>query len=299
MGDLIHDHGIWTRHNRSVAAAAKRTGKKRVVSPRGMLEPWAIRHRIWKKRAAWWAYQRKDLTCASALHATSMQEAKQLRRLGLKLPIIVLPNLIEVPEGLDRSSRSKREKTAVFLGRIHPKKGLLELVSAWQRVNPEGWKFRIIGPDEDGHLDELKSAVADAGLSNSWTFLPPIYDSKRWQELIDAQLMILPTHSENFGQVVAESLAVGTPVLTTTGTPWSDLPTKGCGWYVKPTPDGLAVALKEAMQSSEEELGKMGDRGSDYIKSKFSRHAVGIQMMQAYFFCLDNSLPPPECLIFD
>ncbi|MDB4408949.1 glycosyltransferase [Akkermansiaceae bacterium] len=123
--DLVHDHGIWLPCHREVVKICNERSIPRIVSPRGMLEPWALNHKKWKKRLAWWLYQKRDLQSAVALHATAEQEVANLQRLGLKKSAIILPNGVDLPV-IEHGSvtTSSREKTALFLGRTHPIKNL-------------------------------------------------------------------------------------------------------------------------------------------------------------------------------
>ena len=143
---VIHDHGLWLASNHAAATAARRARLGLMVSPRGMLTPWALGRRRWKKRAAWIAYQRRDLGVA-VLHATSEAEASGFRALGLRNAIAVIPNGVQVPEAPAAAHHSER-RTALFLGRLHPGKGLTSLIDAWDRVRPPGWELVVIGPDE-------------------------------------------------------------------------------------------------------------------------------------------------------
>jgi len=291
--DLIHDHGVWLHNNRRVAAHAKAHGIARIVSPRGMLEPWALNHKKWKKRLAWWLYQRADLRSATALHATAQSEAEQLRKLGFKQRIILAPNgvdevkaealKVECPTGQpDSLSIQDSPRTALFLSRIHPKKGLPLLVNAWSRLRPQGWRMRIVGPDEGGHRREVENLVAQAGLAEEWVFEGALDGEAKWSRYREADLFILPTYSENFGICVAEALASGIPVITTTGTPWDGLTEHRCGWWVSPDAEALAEALNAAMATSPEELRAMGERGKAWMSRDFSWSSIAAQMAAAY-----------------
>lgn len=280
--DIIHDHAAWLPSNRAVASAAR--GFARVVSPRGTLQPWSMRHKAWKKWPAWWLYQRRDILSASALHATASIEEQELRRLGYRGPIIVLPNGVQPPttEFENIGERQDTERTAVFLSRIHPKKGLPMLVDAWARVRPSGWRMRVVGPSEAGHREELRIQLERHGLLDAWSFEDEQHDEAKWATLRDADLVILPSYSENFGSVVAEALAVGVPVLTTTGTPWQELTTRRCGWCVAPTTEAITSALREALAKPAPELSAMGAHGQEWARSAFQWPAVGRRMLDGY-----------------
>jgi glycosyltransferase involved in cell wall biosynthesis len=282
--DMIHDHGLWLPTNHSVAASAGRRGIPRIVSPRGMLEPWALNHKKWKKRLAWWLYQRRDLQSAAALHATADSEAHQFECLGLRKPIHIVPNGVDVcmnlESGMGRPGGGK--KTALFLSRIQSKKGLPMLVEAWAKVLPQGWQMRVVGPDEDEHRAEVESMVSKAGIVADWTFEGPLEASDKATAFASADLFILPTYSENFGIAVAEALAAGVPVITTRGAPWRGLVETGSGWWVEPTSDALATALADACTRNEGVLREMGGRGREWMLRDFTWKSVASRIIRAY-----------------
>ena len=289
--DLIHDHGVWLPSNHLSAKLARHNHVPRVVSPRGMLEPWCLQHHRYRKHFAWKLYQRRDLQSCTALHATSEEEAAQFRRLGLKQRIILFPNGVSLPGLHDPQpleTRSMRREI-VFLSRIHPKKGLLNLIEAWKRVARNEWLLRIVGSDESGHRREIEAAITQNALADTVVVNDPVYSHKKWDLLHNADLVILPSFSENFGIVVAEALAVGTPVITTTGTPWENVLTERCGWYVEPNVQSLSVALQDAMDKSQCELKDMGERGGRWMRREYAWGDIGKNMLGAYEWLLGQS----------
>lgn len=280
--DLIHDHGLWLPVNHRIAGLASRHGIPRMVSPRGMLEPWALNHRKWKKRAAWWLYQRGDLRSAIALHATADSEAEQFRRLGLKIPVHVIPNGIDLGLTTDNRQPATDQRTALFLSRIHPKKGLPMLVKAWSAVRPDGWRLKIVGGGEEGHLEEVKGLVRQADLQDEWEFIGPLEGDEKRVAFSEAQLFVLPTYSENFGIAVAEALDAGLPVITTTGAPWAGLIEHCCGWWIEPELDDLEKVLREATACQSEVLREMGIRGREWVRADFAWQGIGERMLAAY-----------------
>ena len=204
---VIHDHGVWLPANRTASVAARKLGLPLVVSTRGMLEPWALNHRSVKKWVAWRLYQRESLSVATVLHATAEQEAENLRHLGLRQHIAVIPNGVELQTSPRLPRAVAGPRIALFLSRIHPKKGLMELVEAWRMVRPHGWRLIIAGPDEDGHRTEVERAVQQAGLTSEVEFSGPVDGTAKSDLYRRADLFVLPTFSENFGVVVAEALS--------------------------------------------------------------------------------------------
>ncbi len=283
--DVVHDNDLWRFHHHALAKLAATQGIPRVVSTRGMLEPWAIAHKRWKKRVAWTAYQRQDLRRAACLHTTSPEEACNVGRLGLGVKIACIPNAVDVPEaGVLAAARAgaRRDKIALFLGRIYPVKGLPMLVEAWARVRPPGWRLHIAGPDEAGHLAEVKRAISNAGLADVVDFLGPVVPARRTQVYAGADLFVLPSYSESFGMSIAEALAHSLPVLTTTGAPWPMLAAKGCGWQVPPSAGAIASALAAAVSTDDHELKAMGERGRFFVAANFGWAAVAEAMIELY-----------------
>jgi glycosyltransferase involved in cell wall biosynthesis len=282
--DILHDNGMWLPHNHRIANLAARYNIPRVVSTRGMLEPWAINHKWGKKRVAWWLYQRRDLKRAHCHHATAEAERRNVERLGLGVPVRVIPNGVDLPaEHIKRAKlRRSDRKTALFLGRIYPVKGLPMLVEAWARVRPQGWYLQIAGPDEAGHLTVVKDAVLAAGLSEVVSFMGPISGHAKQAVLLDADLFVLPTYSESFGMAIAEALAHGVPVLTTTGAPWPMLQKRGCGWWVDATVDGIAEGLRQATCLDSETLHAMGRKGRAFVNAEYRWEGIARKFIATY-----------------
>jgi glycosyltransferase involved in cell wall biosynthesis len=294
--DLIHDNGLWLPMNHWVARESKRRGIPRIVSPRGMLEPWALNQKKWKKRSAWWIYQRRDLHSAAMLHATAESEFRQFKRLGLPCAVATIPNGVEMPEHRGRLSvvdcRHGEQRTALFLSRIHSKKGLPLLVDAWARVKPAGWRMVVAGPDENYHRTEVEALVKSAGLSGEWDFCGALEGEEKRGMYEKADLFILPTYSENFGIAVAEAMAHGLPVITTHGAPWKLLEEEQCGWWVSVSVDGIAAALDDATHRRPEELTAMGARGQVVVAERFSWDRIAGEFVECYRWILGERKRP-------
>ena len=293
--DVIHDNGLWLPHNHRLADLAHEAGMPRAVSPRGMLEPWAIRHKRWKKAAAWRLYQRRDVDRASILHATSAKEAENLRAFSLSPPIHVIANGVDLPDlPYTEQPPENLARTALFLGRIHPVKGLPMLIEAWARVRPAGWRLVIAGPNEAGHKREVEAAAVAARLGEVVIFPGPAFGDAKTRLLREADLLVLPSHSESFGMVIAEALAHETPVLTTTAAPWPMLASRGCGWRVAPTAEALADALREAAACDAPTLRRMGAAGRALIASDFGWASIAREFAAVYDRLVRRSAPQAE-----
>lgn len=284
--DLFHDSGIWLPHNQAVARLARQLGRPRVVSTRGMLAPWALRHKWLKKRIAWMLYQRRNLASASALHATSDAEADDVSNCRLRVTVTQIPNGIDMPEdaaGTQKDTASDAPLKAVFVGRLHPVKGLPTALQAWAEQRPQGWELILAGPDEAGYRAVLEKEITHLNLGGSVKLIGAVDNPAKASLLRTASLFILPSHSESFGMVVAEALSFGLPVLTTQGVPWPDLERIDCGWRV-PANDSaaLATALTIATSLPIATRAAMGQRGLELVRSQFSWVSVAQRFLSLY-----------------
>lgn len=292
---VIHDHGLWLPSNHAAAQAARRTRQPLVTSIRGMMSRWSMDQSKLKKKVAWALYQRRDMKSAAAFHATSEEEAEDVRRLGLRQPIALIPNGVDIPEECADRTQSEGPRQALFMSRLHPKKGLLNLVQAWSQVRPKGWRLVIAGPDADGHRADVERAVREADLDDV-RFVGSVADDEKWEHYLRSDLFVLPTFSENFGIVAAEALAAGVPVITTKGAPWQELETRACGWWTDIGAEPVAHALAEAVRLAPEERREMGRRGRALIEERYAWAHVAEEMGGVYAWLLGQG-DRPECIV--
>ena len=294
--DIVHLHGIWQYELHWCAAICRRKRIPYVIAPRGMLEPWSLKQKWLKKQIARFLYQDRDLKKAAALHATAESEAEQFRKLGFKNYYIVSPNGVNLPEGdlgLGERCRCTADcRRALFVSRMHPKKGVLELVEAWGQVVSGGvgewgsWNVELVytvsGELEKEYEAKVKARVKGLGLEDQFILTGALNDDEKWEAYARAGLFVLPTYSENFGIVIAEALWAGVPVITTKGTPWKELEERKCGWWIDVGVEPLVGALKEAMSHSDEERAAMGARGRQLVEEKYTWKAVVKAMVKGY-----------------
>jgi len=290
---LVHSHGIWTPACHAVAAASNDAGVPLVISARGMLDPVARDSKAAKKRFAWLAYQRQDLFRATAIHATSAAELRSIRASGLRQPVVVLPNGVTPPSALPpRSAAPSGTRTALFLSRIHPIKGLPLLLEAWNRVRPAGWHLEIVGNDDGGHRAEVAKLIAELRLGDMVRLGDAVAEGEKWRHYAAADLSILPTRSESFGLAIAEAMLADLPVITTHGAPWEILQTHHAGWWVPVGVEPLAAALAEATSMPADALAAMGRRAGELIRREFDWRTIASRLWEAYDWLL-NSGPRP------
>lgn len=224
-------------------------------------------------------------------HATSEKEYEEIRAAGYRQPVAIVPIGMDVPEVESRvKGEAGRVRKIVFFGRLHKVKGVDRLIRAWGDVAHEGWELVISGPD-CGMLEELKGLVAERKLPRV-SFVGEINGHAKYEFLAEGDIYVLPSDTENFGVTVAESLASGTPVVASQGTPWQGLERERCGRWVPIGVEPLVAALKEMMALNDEERAAMGARGREWIRRDFSWKGIGVQMKSAYEWLQGNATCP-------
>lgn len=282
--DAVHLHSVFLWPTSAVARAAERVDVPYMLSPRGMLVPELIRaHGRWRK-LAWLALaERRTIERAAALHATSALEAGDAARLGFPLPpVFVVPNGIDPePWDGDLAALSPPVRAVVeggpfllFLGRLSWKKGLDRLIPALAAV--PGAALAVAGNDEEGLRPGLERLARDAGRVR---FLGPVHGADKAALLHRAAALVLPSRSENFGNVVLEAWAAGRPVAVT--------PEVGLAATVRETGTGIVVDgdLGKALAgllADPARLDAMGRRGAEAIYDRFGWPAVAREMEEVY-----------------
>jgi glycosyltransferase involved in cell wall biosynthesis len=266
----IHHHSLWLRTLGYATAAAKKQGCPLVISPRGMMSGWAWRHRRWRKYLAGLFIHPGAFARAAGWHATSTEEADDIRALGFKQPVCVAPNGVPIPDEADIATAraawhqlcpaTQSRPVALFYSRFHRKKRVRELIELWNSAPRGDWLLLVVGTAEDYSASEL-AATAPANVAVfDGAGQPPPYGV--------ASLFVLPSHSENFGLVIAEALAAGVPALVTDTTPWSGLVRESAGWCV--SWENYGPALAAALATDRATLAAMGRRSREWMARDFS-----------------------------
>ncbi len=287
---ILHGNGIWRVTNLFPLLLARNTPARIICSPRGTLSPWSMKYKAFVKQPFWHLLQKPALRLCHGFHVTSPDEYKNIRNVGLSNPVAVIPNGVDIPCLPTGAPRGKR---AVFLSRIDPVKGLDLLLPAWTAVaeNFSDWELVIAGPLTGAYSDYIQ-ALARRIQAPRVQFIGEKHGEAKHSLLSSASLFVLPSYSENFGIAVAESLAHGTPVITTTGTPWSELSSRGCGWYISPTQETLSEALRDALSRPLPALHEMGQKGRDWMQKSYAWEHVAEMMKQTYEWLLYGSRRP-------
>lgn len=303
--DIIQMQSMWAKSYHQVAQIARKHNIPYLITPRGMLEPWSLSQKKWKKKLALLLYQMKDLQKAACIFTTAEMEAQHVRDLGVKVPMSVIPNGIETDGYACRTSMDGVKKQILFLSRVHVKKGIELLIDAFACIHKDfsDWSVVIVGNGEADYIESLKQKVKSLGLEDCIKILPPVFGEAKTKLYQESSLFCLPSYSENFGMVIAEAMSCGVPAITTNGTPWQllngDCTTMGAsldmlgddkrtGWCIELSVENLENTLREAMSMDPAVLYEMGQRGSRMINENFNYRSVAKMTMQLYEWIVER-----------
>lgn len=282
--DIVHVNCCWTPDCAMIQRLAQKRGYKVVLTPHGMLEPWIIKRHYWTRKVpALWLYQKAAVQRADCVQATAESERDNLLKLGYNTNIKVVRLGIDA-ESIEMKRSWKKSRQILFLSRVHVKKGINFLVEAADVLRNElqGYKILVAGEGDADYVEAMKRMICDRGLQDIVQLIGGVYGDEKWRLFQTSDFFVLPTHSENFGLAIAESLASGTPVITTVGTPWSDLNSSEAGAWIDIGTEPLVETLRRFLSLSEDELETMGRNGRKLIETKYSAHVMAEQMMEVY-----------------
>lgn len=302
--DILHNNGLWMYPSAATYRWSKKTDKPYIITPHGMLDPWALNNSQLKKKMAKYLFEEKHLRNASCIHALNESEAQSIRDYGLVNPICVIPNGVSVPENdvqlaapwYDRFQ--EESKILLYLGRLHPKKGLPELLKAWSQKNTGEWKLVIAGWAQNNHLAELQKIVSERSIEEDIHFAGPIYNDAKKAALQNAEAFILPSHSEGMPMSVLEAWSYELPVLMT---PECNIPEgfeKDGAISIEPQSVSIAAGLKTLFEMDDSTRQEFGKNGYKLVKEQFTWDKIAKEMLAVYKWILhDNTVP--ECVKFN
>tara|TARA_R110000824_G_scaffold104214_6_gene247353 strand:+ start:22886 stop:24046 length:1161 start_codon:yes stop_codon:yes gene_type:complete len=301
--DVLHLHGLWTFQS----TVARATRRPVVISPRGMLDAWALKNSSLKKMIALRLFEAGNLSTAACIHALNRDEADSVRALGITAPVAIIPNGIDLPEAtspappewLDGSGR----KVLLFLGRIHPKKGLSELLRAWSALRvtaPEvarKWQLVVGGWDDGGHIEALKRLAAKLNIEEDVCFPGAVYHGEKHALLSHSNAFILPSYSEGLPMSVLEAWAYGLPVFMTRHCNLSFAFAEGGAIEVTTQPAEIAATLASSLGN--EQIVAVGAKGHTFAAERFGWSGIAARQIEMYDWLLGNRARPDFVELYD
>lgn len=295
--DMVHVHGIWTHQSADVVAWSCGT-KPYLVSPHGMLDPWAVANSSFKKRIARWLYEDRHLQNAACLHALCDAEAAAIRAFGLTNPICVIPNGVAMPQIAAKPAAPWQEiepgaRVLLFLGRLHPKKNIDGLLRALARLKAAqglgNWRLVVAGWGQAGHAAELAALTEELSLCPEVTFLGPIHGAQKDAALRNASAFVLPSFSEGLPMAVLEAWSYALPVAMTQACNLTEGFAAGAALEIGTEPEEMAHQLSGFLSASQQERVAMGDRGAELARTCYSWERVSKGLADVYRWMLGGS----------
>lgn len=278
--DVYHIQGLWQYPGYAGAQFAARKKIPYIITLHGMLYPNALSHSSLIKKTAMFLFLRRQLQEAACVHVTCEQEMEHYRNLGFTNSVALVPCPMECPDKMP-SLYSDGIKRVGYLGRIHPRKHIERLLEVWSRLNEPG-ELLIMGEGDQVYMNFLKKEVARLGLNRVY-FTGFVTGEKKQRLLASLTCLVVPSDFENFGLITPETLLQEIPVIVSKGSPWKELETHRCGWWVNDNDvDTFTMQVREALSMDEETLKTMGRRGRRLILDKYSVDVVSRQMEQLY-----------------
>ncbi|MCP9493192.1 MAG: glycosyltransferase [Pyrinomonadaceae bacterium MAG19_C2-C3] len=293
--DVLHLHTVFAYPTLIASRIARRLNRPYIVAPHGMLEPWCLSYKAWKKRPYMRLVERRTLGRASSVQALSADEERNIKVLDIsRLRTFVLPNGInaddftvlperEIFEQAFPQVRGKR--IVLFMGRIDPKKGVDLLVRAFARVrqaNPaQGTCLVIAGPDLIGYQATIENLVRDAGLQEHVVFTGMLDGELKLAALGSANVFALPSHSEGFSMAILEAMAAGCAVIISEACNFSEVGTAGAGLVIKTNVEDLTHALTRLL-ADDASRGEMGERGRTLVVESYDWMIIAEKLKTIY-----------------
>jgi len=301
---VYHVHGLWTMPGHYASQGSRRNRQPLIWTIHNMLEPQFLAFHAWRKRAFAAAFGRRDLASATCLHALTQQELADIRRYGLTGPVAVVPNGTDLPTQAppaatgplqDRFPALSDRKWFLFLGRIHPNKGLDHLIRAWAQLAGrfDDWQLVLAGPGEPQHRKRFQRLAQDMSVTDRVTFVGLLAGIEKDAALQHAEFFVLPSISEGLSNAALEGLAAGTPALMTPGCSFDQAVRCGAAVLAEPAVPAWVAALEEMMTLSDQQRREMGQRGRRLIQTDYTWSQVAEKVVTLYRWMLGEAPIPP------
>ncbi len=300
--DVLDTQGLWMNLSRVALSRHRRCGTPLVVTPRGMLDPWAIRRSAWRKRLVAKWFEDDHLASARALRALNEDEAQAIRHFGVTAPIAVVPNGIVPPHLTQVTDAGDRAHILQFVGRLDEKKGLEQLLHAWalarQSPSAADWRLQVNGWGARAFVARLERLASDLSLGETFSFGGPVFGSEKDAVFRAASGFVLPSFSEGLPMAVLEAWSWGTPALITRACNIPEGYAAGAALEISTEPQALARGILGFIECGPDERRAMSDAGRYLVETRFGAREVALRLERLYTWAVGGG-DPPEGLILD
>lgn len=294
---IVHSQGIWMYNSYAAFSFKRKHGAKTIITPRGMLDPWALKNNKWKKQLASLLFENKNLRCADCIHALNLSEYESIRKYGLMNPVAIIPNGITLQKGV-KYDRGKEKKVLLFVGRIHPKKGISEMldgIKILKENKPEllrNWTVRIAGWDQQRYIEQLKNKSKQLRIDDCIEFIGPVLGEAKFNEHIKADAFILPSFSEGLPMSVLEAWSFELPVIMTDECNLPEGFENNAAIRVTTDPKSIAKGLENMFDMADEERILMGKNGLKLVEKDYTWDCIADKTIHLYKWLLEGGEKP-------
>jgi glycosyltransferase involved in cell wall biosynthesis len=299
---VVHLHGLWQPHTRRGARSARAAHVPYLIAAHGMAEPWALRHKRWKKRAYLALVESRNLRRASCLHALSRPEIGHLRKIAPWTPICFIPNGVDLAPFDNLPPRAALEAECpelagkfvlLFFSRVNVKKGLDLLAEALSQVAPVFRELHlVIAGNDDGALSPFCDRMAELGLTRRMTYLGHVAGERARQVWAAADAFILPSYSEGFSMAILEAMACRLPCLITTSCHFPEAAAAGGAVVVSPDSTAVTRGLHELMERTNDERARLARNGRQLVEAHYTWDRQAERLAAVYDWLTGGGAPP-------
>lgn len=290
---IVHLHSLWMYTSYIVLKTQKNKKFKKIISPHGMLDKWALNNGKIKKKISLYLFEKKNLKTAQCIHALCYQEYLDIRKISKNVPVAIIPNGINLP--LKSKSLNKVEKNILFLARLHPKKGLDNLINAWGEIDTKNWNLIIVGPDEGNYEYKINKKNETLKQSqNKIKFINGAFGNEKQKLYENASLFILPSFSEGLPMTILEAWSYKLPVLMTKECNLKIGFKVNAALEITTSIDSIIKGIDKCINVlTETQLTSIGINGYELVKNEYTWEEVSKKMIKMYQW-VSNEIEKPE-----
>lgn len=289
---IIHLHSLWMYPSVLLIGLKRKHSFKKIISPHGMLDKWALNNSKFKKKISLFLFEKKNIRTADCIHALCYQEYLDIRKISSKVPVAIIPNGINMPISKNENNRPSN-KNILFLARLHPKKGLDNLIEAWEKTNTENWNLIIVGPDEGGYEEKInkKNKFLKEG-KNKIQLIKGAFGKEKEELYKAASIFILPSFSEGLPMTILEAWSYKLPVLMTKECNLEVGFNEKAAFQIEPTIQSIKSGIEKCINLPTTELEKMGYNGYKLVERDYTWEEVSKKMIKTYEWLLNGNNKP-------
>lgn len=288
--NIVHLHSLWMYPSFILKKLSAKSNFKKIISPHGMLDSWALSNGKLKKRLILNFFEKRNLKTADCIHALCFQEYQDIRKITKTTPVAIIPNGINLPK-FDKEL--EKEKNILFLARLHPKKGIDNLIEAWKLIETKDWNLTIVGPDEGNYEEKIGKVNENLPPDKrKIKFIGGAFGKDKAQLYQKASIFILPSFSEGLPMTILEAWSYKLPVLMTKECNLEIGFNENAASKIEASVNGIRKGIEKFINLPENELNQIGLNGYNLVQKEFTWEEVSKKMIHTYKWIIEETEKP-------